>query len=139
MLQVDTAVFQARVCRGRRAAYVGGMLGPLPDRLLPPLHLPGHCGTVRRGGCAAAASSRRDATSLQQSLHAHERQLCPSQGVCTHCKTWLIWCSFLKFCVHKTCVVKLMYFMFYCVCVCVCCRRGVYYISFAHYPQFHVH
>lgn len=24
------------------------------------------------------------------------------------------------------------------VCVCVCCRRAVYYISFAHYPQSHV-
>ncbi|XP_036196958.1 TBC1 domain family member 16 isoform X2 [Myotis myotis] len=74
------AVLQARVPRGRGAAHLGGLLGPLPDGLLPPLHLRGHRGHLRGRRHRAAAGYRPDAPALWKLGHAHERGAGPPEG-----------------------------------------------------------
>ena len=63
-----------------RAAHVAGVLGSLPDRLLPPVPRGGADGGVRRGRRPAEPARRRDAAPLQQPLHAHVRRRRPQQG-----------------------------------------------------------
>ena len=75
-------MLQAGVPRGRHAADVGGVLGSLPDRLLPSVHCRSADSCLRGGRHTAGLARRRDTPTLQQSIHAHE---CPShtkEGLC---------------------------------------------------------
>ena len=79
-LKVDLAVLQARVSWRWCLEDVGGVLGTLPDRLLPSLYLRSHHLGVRWGRGSAGPAGRWDAATFQQLVHAHECWGDPEKG-----------------------------------------------------------
>lgn len=74
--QVDIAVLQEGIPWDRCAEDLGVMLVSLPDRLLPPLYLCGHCQYLWRRRDWPGPALWWNTLTLQQSCHAYEWAAC---------------------------------------------------------------